>query len=120
MAAHNAPADSRPQPVLSTTAVVHVIAVLCAVLVKLGAGDVSTWLGAHSAVIAGAVLVVSPFVSAFLAARKVTPLSSPQAADGTPLVRDLGVVAQQVVDGDVAKALDAADAIASGGDTPAP
>lgn len=83
MPGHNA---RQPQPVLSRTAIVHLIAVLSALCVKLGAGNVSAWLDAHSTVIAAVILVVSPFVSGFLASRHVTPLSSPKAADGTRLV----------------------------------
>lgn len=116
MPAHTAAPTRRPQPVLSRTAIVHVIAVLCAVLVKLGAGDVSAWLDGHSDLIAGGVLLVSPFVSAFLAARKVTPLSAPQSADGTPLVPDPGALSVRTVAADVEAALEAAAAIHPAGD----
>lgn len=84
MAAHNA---APSEPLLTRTAIVHVIAALVALLTLTGGGRVAAWLGENSDAIAGAVLLVSPFVSALLARRHVTPVAAPKDDDGAPLVR---------------------------------
>lgn len=77
-------AAKQPEPVLTRAAIVTVISVLVALLVKVGAGDVSTWLEQNEDVIAGAVLAVGPIVAGWLARRHVTPTvaGSPAGTDG--------------------------------------
>lgn len=109
MALHS---STRPQPVLTRAAVVTVLTVLSALLVQLGAGDVSVWLDEHSELIAGVVLAAGPTVSAWLARRHVTPTAAPRANDGTKLVRaDKVVTPAPLLDADAALA--AADVTAS-------
>lgn len=89
MAGHNA---RQPEPVLTRAGVIAALGVLSALLVKTGAGDVSTWLSIHSDEVAGGILTAGTVVAGFLARRHVTPLASPKGADGSRLTPDLSVV----------------------------
>jgi hypothetical protein len=77
---------SAKEPVLTRAAVVTVISILSALLIKTGGGDVSAWLDQNSDLLAGAVLAVAPLVAGLLARRHVTPVRPAQApqvhADG--------------------------------------
>jgi hypothetical protein len=70
------------EPVLTRAAVVTVISILSALLIKTGGGDVSAWLDQNGDLIAGAVLAVAPLISGLLARRHVVPVApvvAPQA-----------------------------------------
>lgn len=83
MAAHS---SARPQPLLTRAGVVSVISTLSALLVHFNGGHVADWLNVNQDLIAGAILAVSPSVTALLTRRHVTPVASPQSADGVPLI----------------------------------
>jgi hypothetical protein len=110
--------QSGREPLLSRAGIVTALHVLAALCVQLGAGNVSTWLGAHSGVIASVVLALAPLVVAFVSRGKVTPLSSPKSADGVDLVPK-GSAAAVV---DAAAVLARTDAIAAdaSSEVPAP
>lgn len=76
---------AQPEPVLSRATIVTVITVLAALLVKVGGGQVSTWLDQNADLIAAIILAVGPLVSAYLARRKVTPVASPKDDKGNKL-----------------------------------
>lgn len=73
------------QPLLTRAGVVTALSVLAALLVHLGAGNVSDWLGEHADQIAGLLLAAGPIVSGLLARAHVTPVASPRDNDGNPL-----------------------------------
>lgn len=83
MAAHSAPPR---EPGLTRAGVVTAISGLSAALVWLHGGVYSTWLDEHKDALAGALLLVGPTISAWLARRHTTPLADPRDADGAPLV----------------------------------
>jgi hypothetical protein len=88
---------TQAEPALTRSAVVTVISVLSAMLVKTGGGSVSTWLNQNSDIIAGLILAVGPLVAGYLTRGKVTPLAAPKAADGSPLVPASTVNTVQVI-----------------------
>lgn len=92
------------EPLLTRAGIVTAISVLAALLVHVGAGSVSTWLGGHANEIAGLVLAAGPIVSGLLARPHVTPVAAPKDNAGnllTPAAQPL----------EVSDALAAADAI---------
>jgi hypothetical protein len=91
-------ATKRPQPILTRARIITALAILSALLVKVGAGSVPAWLDEYSAWIAGAVLAVGPLVTGYLARRHTTPTSSPRDNDGNQLV-PVGTAAAEVDDG---------------------
>jgi hypothetical protein len=109
------------QPLLTRAGIVTALSVLAALLVHLGAGNVSDWLGAHADQIAGLLLAAGPIISGLLARSHVTPVASPKDNAGNTLVlaptsvksattgEVLAVPVQD--DGSVQAALAAADAI---------
>jgi hypothetical protein len=99
MSAHTV---KQPQPLLTRAGIVSAIHVLAALCVSLGAGKVSTWLGAHSSAIASLILALAPLVLAVVARRHVTPVSAPRNQAGLKLVPV----------GSAAATLDAANALA--------
>jgi hypothetical protein len=101
-------AHSRPSPLVTRAAVITALSVLSALLVKAGAGDVSVWLDQNSDTVAGAVLLVAPAVTAWLAKRHVTPVTDPRDNSGQKLVPAGSAPAEP----DVAAAFAAAAAIA--------
>lgn len=74
------------QPLLTRAGIVTALSVLAALLVHLGAGSVSDWLGAHSDQIAGLLLAAAPIVTGLLARAHVTPVASPKDNAGNQLV----------------------------------
>lgn len=77
---------ARPEPVLTRAGIITAIAVLSALCVQLGAGDVSVWLGAHKDLISTVLLAASPLITALLARLHVTALLDPQDNEGNALV----------------------------------
>jgi hypothetical protein len=61
------------------------LSILSALLVHVGAGDVSVWLQEHRDQIAGAILAVGPLATGYLARRHVTPTSAPRNNAGEKL-----------------------------------
>lgn len=76
----------RPEPLVTRAHVVTALAVLTALLVKVGLGQVADALTQYEDPIAGVVLAAAPLVTAYLARRHVTPKSSPQDDAGNELV----------------------------------
>lgn len=74
------------EPVLTTTTIVHVIAWLSAALAAVGLDKFAGWLTIHALGIAAVIVFVAPFVSAWLARRKTTPVAAPKDNDGNDLV----------------------------------
>jgi hypothetical protein len=74
------------QPLLTRAGIVTALSVLAALLVHLGAGNVSDWLGEHADQIAGLLLAVGPIVTGLLARAHVTPVASPKDNAGNRLV----------------------------------
>jgi heme A synthase len=81
----------RPQPVLNAATVASVVTALVSILVTLGfvsAEDGAALSNSAATLMAGiiaAVAVVAHIVAALRAREQVTPIESPQAADGRPL-----------------------------------
>lgn len=84
-------APTRPRPVLTAAGISGLITSLAGVLTWLGyvgpAADLSGRADAIGAVIVGAVALGSHLLAGLHGQSKVTPVDSPQAHDGTPLVR---------------------------------
>jgi hypothetical protein len=76
----------QPQPVLTRASIVGLVAILSAVLVKLGFGQVADVLVRWEDPVAGLILLAAPFVTAVLARNHVTPNSSPKDNAGNDLV----------------------------------
>lgn len=74
------------EPLLTRVNIGQVIAWLAALLVFVGAGHASTWLGGHAEQISAVIVFVAPYVSALLARRHVTPVAAPRDVDGNDLV----------------------------------
>lgn len=85
-AAHSA--KRAPEPILTRAGIVTAITVLAAVLVHVGAGNVSVWLFEHRDQIAGGLLAVGPTVTAVLARRHTRPI-----VETGPLIEATGITA---------------------------
>lgn len=73
------------EPLFNTAAIVAVVSAALALLVSFGLGIDPAQVQA----ILTFVGVIAPFVVAYLARKKVTPLSDPRDADGNPLTPDV-------------------------------
>lgn len=113
---------ARPQPVMNSAAITSAISGLVSLVVTLGILPQTVGLQIDSAVgatVSAVSLVLSTVpvvVHAVQARGKVTPTSSPQANDGTPLVPAGSAAASS----DAAVALAEAERIAPSTDAPAP
>jgi hypothetical protein len=108
-------AVKQPQPVMTRAAIVTALTVLSALLVKVGLGDIAHELVALEDPIGGLILAGGTLYSAAIARKHVTPVASPRAVDGSPLV--VAGSAAHVLSA-TAAALAAAEEIFPGGGTP--
>jgi hypothetical protein len=106
--------QKRPQPLVTRAQVVTALAILTALLVKVGLGQVADVLNQYEDPIAGVILAVAPLVTAYLSRRHVTPKVSPQDDAGNDLVP-----AGSTVDTDAAAAAALANAEATYPSNPA-
>lgn len=81
---------TRPRPVLTSAAITGLITSIAGVLTFLGYDNASAHLSTQAttltSVILGVVLLGSHLAAALHSQNKVTPLVSPQSAEGVPLV----------------------------------
>lgn len=79
-------AKRAPEPILTRAGIVTAITVLAAVLVHVGAGNVSVWLYQHRDQLAGGLLAVGPTMTAVLARRHTRPV-----VEAGPMIEAQGI-----------------------------